>query len=85
LISQIENSPRYSSERQVLFSQMHQQRKSLLQTHPSLRAWREKLANAELQLRDEEVYFDRELFYAIQPRERLIGLIEKYRAEFGIL
>lgn len=83
-IAKIQSLPRYSSERQVLFSQMHQQRKSFLQSHPSLRAWREKLAKADLQLRDEEVHFDRELFYAIQPRERLVGLIGKYQMEFGI-
>jgi hypothetical protein len=27
--------------------------------------------------------FDRELFYAIQPRERLVGLMDKYREAFA--
>ena len=32
---------------------------------------------------DERGLFDRELFYAIQPRQRLEGLIEKYAAAFA--
>jgi hypothetical protein len=85
LLAKIEQAPRYSSDRQMLFSQLHQQRKSLLLTSASMRAWREKIKQAERQLHEEQATFDRELFYAIQPRERLMGLIEKYRAEFGIV
>jgi hypothetical protein len=32
---------------------------------------------------EEKVLFDRELFYAVQPKERLIGMIEKYRSSFS--
>jgi hypothetical protein len=49
---------------------------------PLGRTWDTKFRLAEERSMEERVLFDRELFYAIQPRERLVDLIDHYRAQF---
>jgi hypothetical protein len=44
------------------------------------RQWDGKAREAEAQAQGQKQLFDRELFYAIQPRERLTQLIERYDA-----
>ena len=52
--------------------------------HPDLRRWEQELADATHREQEEHDLFDRELFYAIQPRERLEGLAAQYRSRFGV-
>jgi hypothetical protein len=82
LVAAIAAAPRRSAERRELFSELHDKLASA--TAPSVRTWESDFAAAEQQARHERVLFDRELFYAIQPRERLIGLINRYREAFGL-
>jgi hypothetical protein len=51
--------------------------------HPDVRSWERELTDAARREQEEKVLFDRELFYAIQPRERLEALSAEYRRQFG--
>lgn len=81
LVHAIAAAPRKSPERSRLFFQMHE-KLTAAQSHPLLREWQQRLQEAEQQSREDQAVFDRELFYAIQPRDRLMGLIERFRSLF---
>jgi hypothetical protein len=82
LVAMIDAAPRRSLERSVLFHEMHG-RLAAAADHPAIKDWERELADAERREQEEKGLFDRELFYAIQPRERLEGLVEQYRSQFG--
>jgi hypothetical protein len=82
LVKQIATLPRSSPERSKIFYQMHA-RLSEGRYRPEYQAWEQRVQYARQRLAEETDLFDRELFYAIQPRSRLMELIEKYRAEFA--
>jgi hypothetical protein len=82
LVRQIADLPRRSVQRQRAFSEMHNRLAQAVQIHPSITNWRLTVTEAMEQSAAENRIFDRELFYAIQPRERLTGLIEQYAARF---
>jgi hypothetical protein len=82
LVHQIAQLPRKSPQRARLFYEMHN-RLSDLQSHPDYQHWQQRMETAQKRAHDEQEFFDRELFYAIQPHNRLISLIDKYRAEFA--
>src|SRR5205085_8064983 len=82
LVAMIDAAPRRSLERSALFHDMHG-RLAAAADHPALRKWQQELADAEQREQEEKGLFDRELFYPIQPRERLGGLIERYRSYFA--
>ncbi len=81
LVTQIDQLPRHSRQRQDLFFQMHQ-RLAAESNSPAIRHWEQKLREAQHASHLQKALFDRELFFAIQPRERLRGLIERYDAFF---
>jgi hypothetical protein len=78
LVDQIASLPRRSSERSALFYEMHD-KLSTAWGKPPVKDWEHQLRQAEVRSQEERVLFDRELFYAIQPRERLTSLIDRYR------
>lgn len=78
LVNQIATLPRRSLERGRLFSQMHQQLRGR-QDDPILKRWKDRLQQAQQREAENTVIFDRELFYAMQPRERLMWLIAEFR------
>jgi hypothetical protein len=80
LVEQIERSPRGSPERSRLFYQMHARLADVRQRRDFLE-WEHRLERARQQAAEEKDLFDRELFYAIQPRARLMELIERYGGE----
>jgi hypothetical protein len=82
LLAQIDAAPRGSSERQTLFSTLHRERKAQLLTDPKIAQWEQHLRDTEAQETEEQTLFDRELFYAIQTRQRLIEMIERYDTAF---
>ena len=82
LVAAIAEAPRRSIERSVLFHEMHRRLKSASR-HPAILEWERKLAESESRDREESELFDRELFHAIQPRERLESLIDYYRTAMG--
>src|SRR5208337_79211 len=83
MVDQVQVLPRRSTQRQQIFSQMHSRRAEVVRIHPSIRTWQQRMNDAIRQSADDRAMFDRELFYAIQPKERLEGLIEKYGEAFA--
>ena len=82
LVAAIAAAPRRSLERSALFHEMHGRLASAAD-HPDLRRWEQDLADAARREQEEKDLFDRELFYALQPRERLERLAAQYRAAFA--
>lgn len=82
LVRQIEAAPRRSLQRAALFAELHD-RLAVAWTSIEARTWERRLRQAEQRSIEERVLFDRELFYAIQSRERLTGLIDDYRGRFS--
>jgi hypothetical protein len=82
LVAAIAEAPRGSIERSVLFHEMHR-RLNAAARHPAILEWERNLEETERHEREEAEVFDRELFYAIQPAERLESLIAHYRGEFA--
>jgi hypothetical protein len=81
-VSQINSLPHGSLERQGVFSAMHRERKALLQNDAHVAKWEKRLRESQQRADEDETLFDRELFYAIQSRQRLIEMIERYDAAF---
>jgi hypothetical protein len=84
MVRQIEQLPRGSPERQQVFTEMHTRLSAAVQAHPAIRSWEERLENATRSGVQDAPLFDRELFYALQPRERLMAIIEQYESRFSI-
>src|SRR5438552_15517113 len=78
LVRQINTLPRSSPHRAELFSKMHEQRKKALASDPAIACWREHFQDAQRREEEDQTLFDRELLYALQPRQRLEEIIEKY-------
>jgi hypothetical protein len=84
MVREIQALPRGSMQRQRVFARMHDRLAETVQIHPSIGDWQRRMSQTLRQSVDEQGMFDRELFYAIQPKERLEGLIGGYRERFGI-
>ena len=82
LVAAIDAAPRQSTERATLFAALTRERRALEMNDPRLDHWREELASMRRREAEDETVFDREVFYAIQPRTRLVRLIEGYRDDF---
>jgi hypothetical protein len=84
LVEAIAAAPRRSTERSSLFFEMHGKLKAVAATRPpELLRWERRRAEAEAREQEERVIFDRELFYAMQPRDRLAMMIERYRTHMS--
>ena len=69
---QIAAAPRRSPQRYATFATMHRELAAAATNHPALRQWEQRAPrDAQAREAEESAIFDRELFYAIQPRERL--------------
>jgi len=82
LITQITESPRRSKRRKEIFMQMHQNLTTALLRDPRVESWQQRVTDSNRLLIEEQALFDRELFYAIQPRERLQAILDKYQQAF---
>ncbi len=78
LVAAITAAPRKSLERSTLFTQMHREIKSRARD-PIVLDWERRFTESEQQLALERTLFDRELFYVVQPRERLLAVMDAYR------
>jgi hypothetical protein len=74
LARQIAGLPRRSPERQMLFFEMHQQLNRAISERGS-DEWDRRLREARVQEMEDQQFFDRELFYGIQSKGRLEGII----------
>jgi hypothetical protein len=81
LVAQIAALPRRSAQRASSFYEMHRELSRAASENPALQRWQTKLQQTQEQEKQDETLFDRELFYALQPRERLQRMIERYRSE----
>lgn len=81
MVTQIDQLPRHSRQRQELFFRMHQ-RLAAESNSPAVQSWEQKLREAQQASQLQKALFDRELFFAIQPRERLTAMIDRYDAAF---
>jgi len=84
LVAQIASLPRRSADRAARFSEMRRELSSLAIHSDVLQRWQDRFRETQEREKQEQTLFDRELFYAIQPRERLNEMIGKYRAEFTV-
>lgn len=82
MVQAIAGLPRRSVQRQQVFSEMHSRLADAVRIAPSVKIWQQRMSDAMQRSADEQGMFDRELFYAIQPKERLRGLMEQYLERF---
>jgi len=82
-LKQIESLPRRAQQRQQLFLDMHRELAEAVRKSPDIEQWRHRLADAQTQAVHERGVFDRELFYALQPRSRLLNLIGRVDERFA--
>jgi hypothetical protein len=81
-VQTIDSLPWRSPQRQVVFLEMHSALDAAARTSPLVQRWQAKLLETQDREREEQALFDRELFYAIQPRERLERMIQEYQRVF---
>jgi len=79
-LAAITAAPRKSAERKRQYVAMHHTLQIARPTADAVNDLRRQLEQTIEQKKREKVLFDRELFFAIQPRERLETMIAKYRA-----
>jgi hypothetical protein len=82
MVEKIAQTPRKSIQRQQLFTEMHAKLSTALLHDPRVIAWQRRVAEGDKRHLEEVALFDRELFYAIQPRQRLEMIIGEYRKRF---
>jgi len=83
LVSRINSLPRRSHQRASAFVAMHEELNLAALAAPALHRWRDRLERTKSQEKAEQAMFDRELFYALQPRDRLLEIIQRYRDELA--
>ncbi len=69
-------------EKRRIFDAMHEARRRSLEHDAKWHAWLHRLSDAQRRLETETEIFDRELFYLVQPRDRLVTLIDQVRSMF---
>jgi hypothetical protein len=80
LVEQINAAPRRSPQRYAAFAAMHRELTRAAADHPAMKQWQQRLDEARLRESEESALFDRELFYAIQPRDRLAEMVQRIQA-----
>lgn len=83
LVQAIAAAPRRSMQRGRLFSQMHRELAEHREQATLLADWQRRYDEARRQAAREQDEFSRELFYVVQPRERLETLRDGLRAELS--
>jgi len=81
MADRIATLPRLSRERRELYYQMHAKLNQQVAS-PSMQAWTSHLEEATRQQMKQKTLFDRELFFAVQPEDRLRQMIARYDALF---
>lgn len=82
MAQRIAGAPRRSPERQRLFDAMHAHLRGVVEGE-TYRSWLRRFEESRLEYERQKVLFDRELFYGIQPVERLRLLIERVNSMTG--
>lgn len=84
LVEAIATAPRKSRERAELFTKLQREMRAQRENNEQLRRWRTLLEEMRSRAIEDSVVFDREAFYAVQPRSRLIELIARYHEAFSV-
>lgn len=82
LADRIATLPRRSVERRKLFNQMHANLAQLAAS-PAMQQWSSRLEQATREQMRQKTLFDRELFFVLQPQDRLREMISRYDAAIG--
>ncbi len=82
IVNDISAMPRRSLQRSMAFHNMHSALTAAAMASSQLRDWESRRTEAEQRDRDDQIIFDRELFYALQPRDRLVEMLERYHEQF---
>ena len=82
-LKEIEKLPRDSAARRRVFERMRRDVDAAAEQSAALAAWRSRYERAQDRAASEAELFDRELPYFVQPRDRLAGLIDRYRDAFA--
>lgn len=77
LVEQINAAPRRSPQRYAAFAEMHRELSAAASGHPAMKQWQKRLNEAREREGEESAVFDRELFYALQPRDRLGEMVKR--------
>lgn len=83
LVAAIDAAPRYSMQRREAFYNMHRELAAARHEHPAIKRWEAHWRETQRADAEDAPLFDRELFYAVQPEERLRQLIDRYAAAFA--
>jgi hypothetical protein len=83
ILAEIAAFPRRSIQRSLAFHNLHGALSAAAMSSTELQDWEVRREQAVVRDREDEIIFDRELFYALQPRERLGKMVESYRGQFA--
>jgi hypothetical protein len=83
VLAAIEALPRKSVARSLAFHNMHAALSAAALNSSALVEFNTRYEESAARLKQEADLFDRELFYALQPRERLTQLMQAVRTELG--
>jgi hypothetical protein len=81
-VAEIAALPRHSIDRLQLFRHMHGEL-ARAWNMPTYRTWEQQFQQATQRAKEERVLFDRELFYAIQSKDRLEMLLHEVRRQLA--
>jgi hypothetical protein len=79
MADRIATLPRKSRERRELYFAMHAKLNQQVAS-PPMQAWADRLQQATREQMRQKTLFDRELFFAIQPEDRLRAMVARYDA-----
>ncbi len=82
IVKQIQLLPRHSRERQRLFYDMHSKLTAGL-AQPMFTEWESRLEQTRKMVAAQAPLFDREMFFAMQPAERLNDMLHRYQKAVG--
>jgi hypothetical protein len=80
VVAAITSLPRKSPQRQEKFFELQRELRNHRQSSAALKQWSTKLQQTQADAEQDDIMFDRELYFALQTRERLTQLIDRYRA-----
>jgi hypothetical protein len=62
---------------------MHRELNAAAPQSPQIRQWQQTLDETRVRENEESALFDRELFYALQPRDRLEAMVSRFAEAFA--
>lgn len=82
-LENIRQQPRRSTQRAMAYREMQTALRESWRTNPAIVEWERRLEQTRADEQSEAVAFDREVFYAMQPKARLAEMIERIGQSFA--